>query len=283
LIIEEILITIRELLNLLKDGLGSAGIESSTVEAEVILSHFLSMKRYELYLFLELEITAEVEIQIKDILEKRCSHYPLQYLIDNVEFYDTIIKVNPSVLIPRPETELLVEKVLADNALAGLQVLDIGTGSGAIAIALKKKRPDWQITATDISAPALETARHNAELNNCEIDFILSDLWANISGKFDIIISNPPYISEQEYENLAVELQFEPVLALKAPEDGLYYYKRILHNCLSFLKPAASIYLEIGAGQAEAIKQIAAALKPVKVNIFQDYQGYDRIFHLIFQ
>ncbi|MCF7919435.1 MAG: peptide chain release factor N(5)-glutamine methyltransferase [Candidatus Cloacimonetes bacterium] len=274
--------SIIELLYLLRNELASSGIQSSNVEAELILSHFLNMKRFELYLSPRLEVTSEQEKMVYDVLEKRCTHYPLQYLLGSVEFYDTVIEVNPSVLIPRPETELLVEKVLSDNSHSELKVLDIGTGSGAIAIALKKKRPLWQLTATDISESALVTARHNAELNKCGIEFLLSDIWENIDAKFDVIISNPPYITESDYAALSPELHYEPKQALTSAEDGLYFYRIILADCQNYLPSDGRLYLETGSEQARAVKDMASQIRPANIAIFPDLNNFDRIIRITF-
>ena len=193
------------------------------------------------------------------LLEKGISP---QYIVGNVEFYGNIINVNKNVLIPRFETELLVEKTikyikLIFNSidLSTLKVLDIGTGSGCIAITLKKEL-DCEVTGVDISNKALEVAMNNAKMNHVDVEFILSDVFSNISDKFDVIISNPPYIREDE-EIEDIVKNNEPYLALYAKEEGLYFYKNILKEVSKYLNNKFFIAFEIGCEQGNAIKNLA--------------------------
>ena len=203
---------------------------------------------------------------------------PLQLILGETEFYGCKIKVNLDVLIPRPETELLVEKVLRENVRS---ILEIGTGSGAIAITLAKQMKKVKIEATDISEKALNTARQNVELNNVSIEFIQSDIFENIKSKYDIIVSNPPYISKKEYNNLAPEIKdYEPEISLLAEEEGLFYYKKILANAKDYLTDNGKIYFEIGYDQAEKIKEIAKENGFDEINVFKDLNGFDRIIRI---
>ena len=205
-----------------------------------------------------------------------------QYIVGNVDFYGNIIEVNPSVLIPRFETELLVEKTIQyihrlfpNIPTENLQILDIGTGSGCIAIILKKEL-NSQITAIDISNKALEVAKKNALSNQVDIKFFSSDIFSNIQDKFDIIISNPPYIREDE-EIEAIVKNNEPHLALYAEEDGLYFYKKILSQASNYLKNKFLIAFEIGYQQGDAITLLAYHyLKDVEVIVEKDYSNKDR-------
>ena len=272
-------ITVAEVLNRSIDQLKKYNIENPQLNAEQIISHILDLNKTNLYLKSKDILDNEKSDLIEQLILRRTKHEPLQYILGETEFYGCKIKVNPDVLIPRPETELLVEKVRQEDFGS---ILEIGTGSGAIAIALAKQMKNIQIKATDISKKALRIARQNAELNNVSIDFIQSDIFENIKGKYDIIVSNPPYISQNEYDKLAPEiLDYEPEIALLANDEGLSYYKKILANSKDYLTDRGKIYFEIGYDQAEKIKEIAKENGFDKVNVFKDLNGFDRIVKVI--
>jgi len=273
---------ISQLLAEIIEILSNYSINSPEAEAEHIIRHFLKISPSQIYLKPELSVAPEILTDISSLLSKRCEHYPLQYLLGEVEFYNSNLKVTPDVLIPRPETELLVEVVLEENPAKYLKVCDIGTGSGAIAIALKKARPDWQVTATDVSPAALKIARQNALDNNCQIDFMLSDIYSDINNKFDLIVSNPPYISESDYLLLESELFYEPKNALTASENGLFFYKKIIRYAHQYLNLPASLYLEIGAEQSSQISKLADQAEAQKIIIKKDYNNFDRIMIINF-
>ena len=202
---------------------------------------------------------------------------PVQYIVGNVDFYDVNLLVNENVLIPRFETETLVEKTInhAKELTEPLDILDIGTGSGAIAITLAKHL-SCHVLATDISEEALEIAKINSKRNNVQIDFKQSDILKNVQGKFDIIISNPPYIAKDEVIDDLVK-DNEPHLALYAEEDGLYFYRNILENVKPFLKEKSLIAFEIGMTQSAAITKIAQNYLPhAKIITEKDLTGKDR-------
>ena len=202
---------------------------------------------------------------------------PVQYIVGNVDFYDVNLLVNENVLIPRFETETLVEKTInhAKELTEPLDILDIGTGSGAIAITLAKHL-SCHVLATDISKEALETAITNSKRNNVQIEFKQSDILKNVQGKFDIIISNPPYIAKDEVIDDLVK-DNEPHLALYAEEDGLYFYRNILENVKPYLKEKSLIAFEIGMTQSAAITKIAQNYLPhAKIITEKDLTGKDR-------
>ena len=266
--------TLKQSINLLK----KCNIENPIINAEQLISHILGMNKTDLYLNSKDILDNEKSDLIAQLIIRRTKHEPLQYIIGETEFYGCKIKVNPDVLIPRPETELLVEKVLRENVRS---ILEIGTGSGAIAIALAKQMKNVQIEATDISQKALNTARQNAELNNVSISFIQSDIFYNIKSKYDIIVSNPPYISKKEYNNLEPEIKdYEPEISLLAEEEGLFYYKKILEKAKDYLTENGKIYFEIGFDQAEKIKEIAKENGFDDINVFKDLNGFDRIMRI---
>ena len=216
-------------------------------------------------------------------LELLINNYPIQYIIGNVNFYGNIIKVNEDVLIPRFETELLVEKTIAKiNELFpySVDIADIGTGSGCIAVTLKKELNNSCVTATDISEKALELARINAKENRVEIDFKQGDLLEPLSKKFDILISNPPYISYNE-EIMELVKDNEPHLALYAPNNGLYFYEEILKNCSNYLKEKFLIAFEIGYTQADQITSLATQyLQNINIYVEKDYSAKDRFIFI---
>ena len=182
-------------------------------------------------------------------------------------------------MIPRPETEELVELILAENPKTELKVLDIGTGSGAIAVSLKESCPLWQVTASDLSVDALELARENAKLNQVDISFIQSDVFENISGSFDIIVSNPPYISENDKNEVGLNvLASEPKMALFADEDGLAIYRQIIERAAKHLSPQGKLYFEIGYKQGSDLKKLLSLHFPDKcVRVLKDQFGQDRM------
>lgn len=208
--------------------------------------------------------------------------YPIQYLIGYVDFYGFKINVNENVLIPRYETEFLVEKIIKYSKMFNdkINILDIGTGSGAIAISLNKMI-DSNVIAVDISDEALEVASNNSKINNANINYIKSDLFENISEKFDIIVSNPPYISEDEKIMDSVD-KHEPHLALYAKEDGLYFYRKILENAYKYLNKKFIIAFEIGWWQANLIKDMARTyFNNSKIIIENDLSGKNRYIFII--
>lgn len=213
---------------------------------------------------------------IEDALKKLEEGKPVQYIVGNVDFYGINLKVNENVLIPRFETEELVDKVIkyAKNFDRTLKIVDIGTGSGAIAITLKKKL-NANVTATDISELALEVAKENALLNDVQIDFKHGNLLEPLNEKYDILVSNPPYISYDE-EIMEIVKNNEPHLALYAPNNGLYCYEEILRYVRNYLNDKALIAFEIGEKQGELLKKLSFKYLGVEAKIEKDLQGRDR-------
>lgn len=205
---------------------------------------------------------------------------PAQYITGFTYFFNLKLLVNDNVLIPRPETELLVEEVLKKiNQKKYRTILEIGTGSGAIAIAIKYKMTDIAITATDICIKALEIAQNNAIINGVDINFIQSDVYENVKDKFDIIVSNPPYIPYEEKDRVwDIVMNNEPHLALFASDKGLYYYKKIMSEAHLYLSPHGSLIFEIGYNQATAITEFAQSIWPeCQCVVIRDYNALDRI------
>lgn len=222
--------------------------------------------------------------KLEDGIKRLNNGEPVQYIVGNVDFYGYKINVNKNVLIPRFETEELIFKtinLIKKNLNENIKVLDIGTGSGCISIALKKEIPGLDITAVDISEDALVVAKNNALENNCEINFIKSDLFNNIDDKYDLIISNPPYISYDE-QIMDIVKKNEPHLALYAKNNGLYFYEEIIKNFSNYLNDKNIIAFEIGYLQANEIKKMAHKYYPnSNIIIEKDMQEKDRFVFII--
>lgn len=212
---------------------------------------------------------------IEDAIKRYVNGEPVQYIVGDVDFYGNIIKVDKRVLIPRFETEGLVEIALSYLTNTNLDIVDLGTGSGCIPITLKKKLPNINIDAVDISSDALELAKENAKINNVDINFIHGDMLKPLNKKYDCIISNPPYIAYDE-EVMDIVKNNEPNNALYADNDGLYFYEEILKNAKKYLKDKYYIFFEMGYNQGERIKEIAHKYLDCDVEIRKDLQGFDR-------
>ena len=251
-------------------------------EAESLSFVYRSLKNLSFTDFvfaLQQEVTEEEEVFVKGIFQQLAAHKPAQYIIGQADFYGMQLKVDERVLIPRPETEELVELILAENSEENLKVLDIGTGSGAIALALAKNRAAWSVTAADISQEALDLASENAKNQKLNIFFKKSDCFAEISEKYDIIVSNPPYISREDESEVSLNvLHSEPHLALFADEDGLAIYRRIAEDAKDYLKDGGKIYLEIGYKQGQSVPELFRKYLPEKrVRTLKDQFGQDRM------
>ena len=251
-------------------------------EAESLSFVYRSLKNLSFTDFvfaLQQEVTEEERQFVEDNYRKLANHIPAQYIIGHAEFFGMQLKVDERVLIPRPETEELVDLILAENPEENLKVLDIGTGSGAIALALAKNRPDWTITASDISQAALDLARENVEIQNLNIFLKKSDCFSEISSKYDIIVSNPPYISRRDESEVGLNVfHSEPHLALFADEDGLAIYRRIAEESKDYLNDGGKIYLEIGYKQGQSVPVLFKENFPEKrVRTLKDQFGQDRM------
>ena len=251
-------------------------------EAESLSFVYRSLKNLSFTDFvfaLQQEVTEEGTQFVEEIYQQLASHKPAQYIIGQADFFGMQLKVDERVLIPRPETEELVDLILTENPEESLKILDIGTGSGAIALALAKNRPDWSVTAADISQDALELASENTRNQNLNIFFKKSDCFAEISEKYDIIVSNPPYISREDESEVGLNvLHSEPHLALFADEDGLAIYRRIAEDAKDYLTDGGKIYLEIGYKQGQSVPALFRKhLLEKRVRTLKDQFGQDRL------
>ena len=252
------------------------GIEERA-EAEWIVSIALNVKRDQVYE--ETQVSPKDVEKINQMAMERATGRPLWYCIGDTDFYGYTIKVDERVLIPRPETEILVEKA-KKYCDENKRVLDMCTGSGAIAIAIKKET-NAEVVGVDISQDALNLAKENAILNNAQIEFVKSDLFTALDGqKFDLIISNPPYIKSEDINGLQREVRdFEPMLALDGGEDGLNFYREILKNAKNYLNENGVLIMECGIDQAKEIISLAVDYKDVE--IFSDLEGVERIVKVV--
>ena len=251
-------------------------------EAESLSFVYRSLKSLSFTDFvfaLQQEVTEGEKQFVEEIYQQLAAHKPAQYIIGHVDFFGMQLKVDERVLIPRPETEELVELILTENPEENLKILDIGTGSGAIALGLAKNKPGWSVTAADISQEALELASENARNQNLNIFFKKSDCFAEISEKYDIIVSNPPYISREDESDVGLNvLHSEPHLALFADEDGLAIYRRIAEDAKDYLTDGGKIYLEIGYKQGQSVPALFKKHFPEKrVRTLKDQFGQDRM------
>ena len=212
-----------------------------------------------------------------ELVRKRCTRIPLQHLTGEQEFFGYTFSVNEQVLIPRQDTEILVEEALK-RAKEGMALLDMCTGSGCILISILKNVQKVRGTGVDLSAAALEVARENAQKLQTEAEFIQSDLFEQVEGKYDMLVSNPPYIQTQVIEELMPEVrEHEPRLALDGMADGLYYYRSILSQCREYLNPGADLLFEIGADQGEAVSGLLLKAGFTGIQVVKDLAGLDRV------
>lgn len=254
----------------------------SSIEAKMLLAYVLNYDTLELMLHLDQEISSDTKKKYEELIQARKENYPLQYIIGDVNFLGNRITVNKNVLIPRYETEDLVDRSIKYikeyfGEKKDLKIIDLGTGSGCIAISLKKAFPEALVDAIDISSKALETAIENANINYVDVNFYQSDMSKGLKDKYDVIISNPPYIEENSNEVEDVVFKNEPHIALFAPNNGLYFYEEILKDAASHLKDKGMIIFEIGYKQGESLKNIANNyIKDGIIKLEQDMSGKDR-------
>ena len=280
--------TVFEILNWSTDCLEDHRIENPRLNAELLLGHSLNLSREGLYVRLQSQVDNEMKEVFEKLIKRRIAGEPLQYILGHQEFWSIDFKVDPSVLIPRPETELLVEQTL--SILSGtpfnrpLFVLEIGTGSGAVAVSLAKEARNIILVATDISGDALMLAKENAESSGVlhQIQFVHGNLFDPFRllrerEPFDVILSNPPYIKCSEIEGLAKEVRdYEPVIALSGGEDGLDFCREIVSQAPFYLKKGGWLLLEVGQDQggkvSELIEKKGDFLAPQRLKDFSDIE-----------
>lgn len=251
--------------------------QTADIEARLCLCHVLNVSTSYLYSYPERELTATVQTQLSKLLSARLQGQPLAYLFGYWHFFDLTLEVSPSTLIPRPDTELLVEQALSLSLPAHAKVLDLGTGTGAIALALAHNKPQWQLTAVDYISEAVQLAERNRSrlnINNCKV--LHSNWFAALTGhRFDLIVSNPPYIDPAD-SHLAA-LRYEPITALTAAESGLADIRHIVQQAPQYLHPNGWLYLEHGYDQADAVRLLLQDSGFSQVQSQRDYGGNWRI------
>lgn len=260
------------------------GIESARLDAELLAARAFSRSRVELYTHFDQPL-AEAELSgFRELVQRRLHGEPVAYILGQKEFWSLDLRVDGRVLVPRPDTETLVEQALeclcALPSNAGpLRIADIGTGSGAVALALKKERPDDQVFACDISDEALAVARANAERLGLSVEFLRGDLLAPMADlpSFDVIVSNPPYIPSAEIDGLSAEVRREPRLALDGGGDGLDVVRRLVREARPRLREPGALAIEIGAGQAETAMDILREAGFARVGSRKDLAGISRV------
>lgn len=242
----------------------------------IALTYLLDINKSSVILRSGEELDSDISLKLDEILEKYNKGYPLQYALGEWEFYGLNFKVDERALIPRFETEIILDFIIKSSYKKD-RILDIGTGSGAIAISLGRNLPTSRIIGSDIEEKALSLASENKErLKASNVSFIKSDLFEEISEKFDIIISNPPYINQTDYDKLDERLYHEPKSALLASEDGLYYYKRIIKDAEAYLNQGGRLVFEIGYDQKQRVCELLNESDFKNIKCMKDYNDFDR-------
>ena len=275
--------TVLRLLNWTQEFFEKKHIDGARLDAEILLARVLKCERIFLYVNFEKPLTKAELAEYKALIVKRAGGQSIAYILGEKQFMDFSLKVNSHVLVPRPETELLVEFVMEKYPQDQVQVLDLCTGSGAIGIALAKYRSGWQITSTDISAEALAVAKENAATHQVaeRMGFVQSDMFSSLPpAQYDVIVANPPYIPLADKEKLAPEVLCEPHTALFAQDNGLYFYKQIAAQAATYLKEGGAVFLEYGIGQAQAIVDAFKAHGYKEFEIRKDYAGIERMLYI---
>ncbi len=271
------MMTFREAMEAGETVLQSANIENAKNDAWLLLAMVCKINRTYYYVHMDEELTMEQVNEYENVLKKRTERVPLQYITGEQEFMGLPFKVSPMVLIPRQDTETLVEEALK-VIRPGMKVLDMCTGSGCILISILKNVTDVEGLGVDISKQVLNVAKENAKLNGVAAAFERSDLFEMVTDTYDVIVSNPPYIPTDDISGLMPEVaQFEPYQALDGKEDGLFFYRKIVKECRNYLKEDGRIFFEIGNDQGAAVSEMLNYAGFSKVQIIKDLAGNDRV------
>lgn len=269
--------TYREAVDMGEELLRQNGIDDAKMDAWLLLAMACKIDRNFYYLHMNEDLIQEQQEDYETVLKKRTEHIPLQYITGEQEFMGLKFSVNSNVLIPRQDTEVLVEQALK-VIKPEMEVLDLCTGSGCIIVSIAKNVPTAKCVATDISKQALNVAKENAKQNQVSVRFETSDLLDHVQGEFDVIVSNPPYIPTGEISGLMPEVRdFEPFDALDGKEDGLYFYRRIIKDAKAHLKPNGYLMFEIGYDQGEAVSELMRGAGYQEITVKKDLAGLDRV------
>ena len=265
--------------------LASADIAEATIDAWVLFEEATRVTRATYYADMNATITKECEERYMQWIEKRAMRVPLQHILGFQEFMGLNFLVTPAVLIPRQDTETLVERIemLLQAVDEPKDILDMCTGSGCILLSLLKRNKNITGTAVDISDEALTVAKENAKRLNVNANFVQSNLFDNVQGTYDVIVSNPPYIEEKEIESLEIEVKkFDPFLALNGGEDGLTFYRKIVKESSVYLKRGGHLFFEIGQKQAKAVSEMMKLQGFDEIKVCADLAGLDRVVHGVY-
>jgi release factor glutamine methyltransferase len=283
-------VTLREALHQAEARIALQSIPDARIEAELLLMHAFGIQRAELYARLGEPLPSAVADKFQALVERRVRHEPSAYILGRHEFYGIELYVDPRVLIPRPETELLVEAALAFvqrrfDKEQSCSMVDVGTGSGAIAIALAANVPRARICAIDVSSGAIDVARVNCTRQGVEgrVELLVGNLLEPLSQQVDLIVANPPYVKDADILQLMPEIRdFEPMEALAGGADGLDKIRLLLAQAKRHLLPQGAVMLEIGLGQAEEAASLARRHIPEgKVDLLKDFAGIERVLHVV--
>lgn len=271
-------ILVRDIIKKAQNTLEAAGIADSQVDSWLLAEFVFGITRAKYYADMQMTVDEKDAEKYNELVNQRAGHIPLQHLVGTQEFMGLTFKVNENVLIPRQDTELLVENVADCLGNGKRTVLDMCTGSGCIAVSIDRLSKDSKVTAVDISEKALEVAQENNRFNNANVTFIQSDLFTNVTGRYDIIVSNPPYIRTDEIPKLMEEVKsHEPVMALDGMEDGLYFYKKICNEASDYLNDNGKIFFEIGYDQGDDVSEILRKNRFCNIEVLKDLSGNDRV------
>lgn len=257
--------------------LKEAEIGEAQLDARLLLEEVCGTDHNTLLCHGDREVSEAEEEQYRKALEQRAVHVPLQHLLGYQDFMGLRFQVNEHVLIPRQDTEILVEEAMR-YLHDGMRILDLCTGSGCILLSLLHYSNDCEGTGVDISKEALQVAALNAELLGIKADFLKSDLYEKVTGKFDLLVSNPPYIESAVIPTLMEEVrEYDPYIALDGGEDGLDFYRRIIGGAQDYLKRGGQILMEIGSGQAQAVSELLREAGFKEIDVCRDFAGLDRV------
>lgn len=257
--------------------LKEAQLEEAQLDARLLLEEICGTDHNTLLCHGDREVSEKEEEQYRKTIEQRAQHVPLQHILGYQDFMGLRFQVNEHVLIPRQDTEILVEEAMR-YLHDGMRILDLCTGSGCILLSLLHYSNDCEGTGVDISKEALQVAAQNAELLGIKADFLKSDLYEKVTGKFDLLVSNPPYIERKVIPTLMEEVrEYDPYIALDGGEDGLDFYRRIIGGAQDYLKRGGQILMEIGSGQAKAVSELLREAGFKEIDVCRDFAGLDRV------
>ncbi len=270
--------TVKEVLNDTKKQLKEQGIDTYSLDSSLLVSEVTGLTKIQLVTHDRDEVTQKQLDRLENLVKDRVNNKPMQYILGHCEFMGLDFKVTENTLIPRGDTENIVEEVIATIKNSGYNtVLDMCTGTGAVAVSVAHYT-EARVTASDISPKALEVAKENALRLNTDVEFIESDLFENINATYDVLVSNPPYIESEVIPTLAEQVKsYEPLLALDGGKDGLDFYRNIINQAANYINPKGCIVFEIGYNQGEKVKSLLERAEFVNINIKQDLAGLDRL------